>query len=428
MDVLPLRLADASRLAEVSPPDPPAKANLAGLDAVRGFAALGVVLLHSCAPYLLRPMPGLAWSMRDTSSPAVDFCFWSIEVFIMPLFLVMAGFFAWQSLSRRGEIKLIKSRAKRLLLPLLFGILVILPLDLYCWVLGWVTEGLIAPVKLKSLKFDGGIDRDLWGLSHLWFLQYLFLYVVSLAIAYRIRKRFTAIQRVRITPKLATALILLAGTLTLYVRPEVVWGFQHAFLPVPSKWIYSGMFFAFGSCLAAHDGSISWLKSHAGRLLGPAIALLIATVFLGQWQVGGGEGKLAGITLAGLTSGSALLTTLTILGVAVARIKRIPTSVQYLAAASFWVYLVHHPILGLIHIDLKWLLPELSPLIKTVASFALSTLLSLVTYEVFVRRTFLGRWLGFQWEFPVEQKSTEQEIQSISIGKIESAVLSRRAA
>ena len=37
---------------------------------------------------------------------------------------------------------------------------------------------------------------------------------------------------------------------------------------------------------------------------------------------------------------------------------------EILAAASFWIYLVHHPILGIIHIDLKWLLPDANPVLE----------------------------------------------------------------
>ena len=40
---------------------------LPGLDALRGLAALGVVLLHCCVPYMQPVVPGLAWSVFDHS-------------------------------------------------------------------------------------------------------------------------------------------------------------------------------------------------------------------------------------------------------------------------------------------------------------------------------------------------------------------------
>ncbi len=87
-------------------------AKFAGLDAIRGFAALLVVLFHACIPYLTHPMPGLAWPVRDASSGVVDFFYWWTELFIMPLFLAMAGFFAWKTLQVRGRSDLVKSRAR----------------------------------------------------------------------------------------------------------------------------------------------------------------------------------------------------------------------------------------------------------------------------------------------------------------------------
>ena len=83
MTVIPLH----DRINDRDSDAPPKR--LAGLDRVRALAALGVVLLHACVPYLRHPMPGLTWPIRDTTSATVDWLFWSIEVFIMPVFLIV---------------------------------------------------------------------------------------------------------------------------------------------------------------------------------------------------------------------------------------------------------------------------------------------------------------------------------------------------
>ena len=70
---------------------------------------------------------------------------------------------------------------------------------------------------------------------------------------------------------------------------------------------------------------------------------------------------------------------------------------SYLAAASFWVYLVHHPLLGLLQIDMKWMMPEISSVFKVLLGMLGSVALSLATYEIGVRKTALGRLLGFQY-------------------------------
>lgn len=366
-----------------------------GLDAVRAFAALGVVLLHAGVPYLKNPMPGLAWPVTDQSSRLVDIVFWGIELFIMPIFLLMAGIFAWGTISRNGAKKLVHRRAKRLLVPLAFGMLVILPMDLYVWLLGWVYEGIIEPVKMKSLKFENGIDKNLWGTSHLWFLLYLFTYVTTLAFAWRFRSRIK-----RVTPAISSAILVSIGIATLIVCPEVVWGFQHAFSPVPSKWLYSGTFFFGGVLLAAKDPEFQWLKDAAGRLALPSFLLCCFSILLGTWHLQGGESDTANASLAALTTIGAWTISLCVVGLTIKHVNRVPTKVAYLAAASFWVYLVHHPFLGLIHINLKVLLPNAAPALKMILAFSLCSTFCLLTYEALVRRTRLGKLLGFAWEIP----------------------------
>ncbi len=367
-----------------------------GFDAVRGVAALAVVLLHACVPYLQNPMPGLAWTVRDSASRSVDWLFWGIEVFIMPLFLVLAGYFAWQTLSCRGIGPLVRSRAKRLLVPLAFAVCVVLPMDLYTWVLGWVVEGIVEPVKLKSLKFDGVVDRDLWGLSHLWFLQYVFLYVVVAAIFARFDRLRNFTTKITQRMPLAVTLLAAAGVVTLMIAPEVVWGFQHAFLPVASKWVYSGTFFAAGMLVGKVDPRLAFFENRTIPLAIASVMLLVTAVSLGRWNLQYGESALAQSGLAVVTVLAAYA--VTFLTIAVSRkINHLSLPLQYLAAASFWIYLVHHPILGLVHLDLKQWMPATAPAVKMATAFCISVGLSLLTYEGLVRRTRLGRMLGMQW-------------------------------
>ncbi len=408
----------------------------AGLDLVRGLAALGVVLLHSAVPYLRHPMPGLTWSVTDSASEVADVAFWTIELFIMPVFLAMAGFLLVPALVRRGAWGMWQSRWKRLARPLLFGIIVILPIDFYLWLCGWVSEGLISPRKLQSLKFEHGIDRDLWGLSHLWFLLYMLTYVGMIAavatIAKQSRRLATWIgwfQR----PQVLLPTVFAVAVVTLVVRPEVVWGFQHRFEPVPSKWLYSLMFLLVGMFWAAYDPQLKNLLrlNHPRTIMISAIVAAVA-VILGRWhlETRGTEHQTyaTSVVLAILTVSAAGMITATAIALAVARTKRLPDSMMYLTAASFWLYLVHHPLLVLLHIDLKWLAPSMPSEIKMAASFLLSTAISLVLYEVLVRRTRFGRWsgLGESQSSPVTAAVTPEVVRLPAVSDGNSPI--RRAA
>jgi glucan biosynthesis protein C len=88
--------------------------------------------------------------------------------------------------------KFLASRTKRLLLPLLFGMAVIIPIQPYAQ---GVSNGLVAPGFLQFLvdyytgkawprdAFDGWYYGFTW--NHLWYLAYLWIYTIALALLAR---------------------------------------------------------------------------------------------------------------------------------------------------------------------------------------------------------------------------------------------------
>lgn len=340
-----------------------------GLDAVRAWSAVGVVLLHACVPYADPAMPGLVWSVADTPDTIMSILMWSIEVVIMPIFLVIAGFLTARSMQSRGASATTRSRLNRLGKPLLLAVVLLIPIELYIWLLGWVAEGQITPNKMRSLKFPDQLDQHLWGLSHLWFLQYLITYIAILGWVW---SRFASSQSPPRGGRAFWACFAIAVA-TLVFRPEVVWGFQHDFLPVPAKWIYSGMFFAAGAFLWRSDPLLTELSGIGGRFAGPAAVTWIAAVCLGMWTLG----KQADPTLsttptlirlcsATLTVAAAAGVTFALIGMAVRHVRTLGGVTRFLAQASFSIYIFHHPVVGLAHITAKFALPDLSPVAKVI--------------------------------------------------------------
>ncbi|MCM2372450.1 acyltransferase [Rhodopirellula sp. ICT_H3.1] len=384
--ILPMTTA-ANRPSSVS--SEPHRNHFAGIDALRAVAAVAVVVLHACVPYAQPSMAGLSWSVHDTPSEPVTAVFWAIEIVIMPIFLVIAGFFAARSIAYKGAWSTAANRLRRLGWPLLLTTLFLLPIEFYTWMLGWVAEGQVAVGNVRRMKFEGGIDRNLWGLSHLWFLQYLMTYMILLAASWSTLVRCTAGQIGRI----ALPGCFLAAVVALTLRPEVVWGFQHSFLPVVSKWVYSGAFFAAGVFWYRLDPELDELAERGSRLLGPGVLLTTAAVCIGTWWlgvigdpamwIGGGWAgidpevtteKFAGqlpasslvmrSALAILSVGAASLITFALMGISLASVNRLSPIMKSLANASFLIYLLHHPVVGLAHIAAKFALPTVSPIAK----------------------------------------------------------------
>lgn len=407
----------------------PEAARALGPDLVRGLAAILVVYLHAAVVYLIHPMPGLVWATQDTPSGLVSHLFWAIELFIMPLFLILAGYFAYRSRISSGDFGLIRSRVRRLLVPLVVASAVLLPIDYLIWLVGWVVDGKLSASQLWPPKFPREMREHLFGFAHLWFLLYVFLYCVVLAGWGGLRRRFLQFERTstglsaakgddaevpveRHSPQLflfACGLPLVGAAVLLWA-PEVVFGFQHAFFPVASKWLYSGTFFFGGVLMAACDPRMRLSIVSTPRLAGIGVTCGWAAVLLGQWAIERADkdslafdmGFIARLTLAILTVAAAWTLSLAIIGLGnlaspwLLRHPRVRGGVSYLAASSFWIYLVHHPLVAILQVNLKMTLPGVSPLAKSSIVTAGAVAIAIASYELFVRGRALGRLMGLE--------------------------------
>lgn len=335
--------------------------HFAGLDALRAWSAIAVVVLHACMPYCQPAMPGLVWSVTDTPCGWVTMLMWSIELVIMPIFLVVAGFFAANSMNRSGSMPTLKSRVRRWGTTLAIAVAFITPIDLYVWLLGWVAEGHITPRKMQSLKFATGQTDNLWGLSHLWFLQYILTYVVLLAVFWN----RIATTSVRSLCRVILPIGVIVMIATLACRPEIVWGFQHSFLPVFSKWLYSGLFFAGGAVAFRCDPTLQWMSRQGDRLLAAGTLFGIAAVTLGMWSLDRESASvIARTALAVVTVLAATILTSALIGSFTRHVQTVGPIVQRIAAASLLIYLLHHPVVGLAHISAKYAVPDLPAILK----------------------------------------------------------------
>ncbi len=369
-----------------------------GLDTLRVVATLLVVMLHAGVPYTVAPMPGLTWPVgHAATSPVVDLVFWSIEGAIMPLFFLLSGYGAAQSLSTKPDTFL-SSRWRRLGWPLVAAAVVILPVEIYVWSLGWAANGELSLKRMISLKL-GPLHRDLWGLSHLWYLEYLLLYSALLWTGRRVLET-TLLRSVAKMPSL-----FLATAAVLWIAPEVIVGFQHSFVPVPAKFTFSGLFFAAGVA-EFHRPMRRALPTNSTCLAAGIVLLSVLPLIHRQ-----AAAPLAGVERLVLVL---CLTTYTVLILRAAWNWAMsvtqPTSplVDYLSRASFWTYLVHHPLAAIWHIGLR---PTGWPAMVQFTLCTVGTLaISLASYEVLVRRTWLGAFLDGRRTIPATSPAEQVDV------------------
>ena len=105
----------------------PAFARRSDLDALRAVAMLLGIVLHASMSFV----PSF-WVVTDRQqNPAFGIVFSAIHGFRMPLFFVMSGFFSAMLLHRRGRWSLVKHRFFRVFLPLLLGMVTIVPATMW---------------------------------------------------------------------------------------------------------------------------------------------------------------------------------------------------------------------------------------------------------------------------------------------------------
>jgi peptidoglycan/LPS O-acetylase OafA/YrhL len=144
------------------------------IDWLRVFA-MGMVFLFHCARYFDRQ----DWHVKNPQSDAVlSFVVLFLSQWIMPLFFILSGISAYYVLSFRKTGQFITSRVTRLLVPFIFGTLVLIPPQVYI-------------ERFSHHQFNGSFfqfypqyfdgfyafgGNFAWMGLHLWYLQMLFVF------------------------------------------------------------------------------------------------------------------------------------------------------------------------------------------------------------------------------------------------------------
>ncbi len=131
----------------------PAFARRSDLDALRAFAMLLGIVLHASMSFI----PSF-WVVTDRQvNPAFGIVFHAIHGFRMPLFFVMSGYFSAMLLRRRGRVALIKHRFFRVFLPLLLGMVTIVPATM------WISAVAMSSASRKAGGASpAGEESDIW--------------------------------------------------------------------------------------------------------------------------------------------------------------------------------------------------------------------------------------------------------------------------
>jgi glucan biosynthesis protein C len=374
------------------------------LDAVRAFALLLGVALHATQPFVA----GLPWMTRESPSDAMAAVFFTIHMFRMPVFFLIAGFFGRMLLERRGSGDFIRDRSKRILVPLVFG----LPIVMLVTGLAYIGGALATGVDLQSVRaiepppMPGAAQRSVLAsinLVHLWFLYYLLIfYAAALLLRVLPEGRLQAVMdaSVRFATSGLLGPVILALPIAAYYYQTPNWsswsGLPAPFSLVPNAGalISYGLFFTFGWLLHRQQQLLSSLERRWRLYCAAALAMWVVCRTIGgsspHWGPYLKDGELLAYTVSYMIG--AWCWSFGLIGAAMRFLSGFSPVRRYLADASYWIYLMHiaallffqqilHPFPW--HWSVKYLL--------TIAG-AMPILLS--SYHGFVRFTFLGALLN----------------------------------
>lgn len=255
------------------------------IDALRAIAFALLILYHLSMLYVSE------WEWHIKSTYLAEWLQWPMlftNRWRMDLIFLISGMAAAFLLKPDKVLRFVRVRTWRLFVPLLFGILAVVPIQPY---VQGVSNSLVEPGFLHFLSeyysgktwppnaFDGWEHGYTW--NHLWYLAYLWIYTLALALlakplesplGLRLRARLTGLRGFALM--VLPALPLLLFTLTLQVRFPERGDFVH-------DWYRNSIYFTmflYGYLFARDAGF--WAEALRLRRTCLALALSLAVIYL----------------------------------------------------------------------------------------------------------------------------------------------------
>lgn len=373
---------------------------LHALDAVRGFALLLGIVLHTTLSFIAAPTR--IWIIRDGHpSMTLAVLFFVIHVFRMTTFFLIAGFFAHLSFHRRGAWGFVRDRLQRIALPLLVGwpILFAAIFLVVSWAANFPNGGPVPGPR----RWPPELPR--FPLTHLWFLYVLLeFYAATLVLrtglvwldkSGHIRAHVDRLIGLVMRSPLAPAILAVPIGIALNLDPT--W-FGWLGVRTPDQSLVTnlqavvgfGTAFGFGWLLHRQIDLIRILERRWLLNLVLAIGLVVVSFLLANvpWP------RPDAVRFAGATCYALAIwtTTFAVIGLALRFLSGFSAARRYLADSSYWLYLIHLPIVMALQVavsPLDWPWP-----LKFAAILLTALPVMLVSYHFLVRYSVIGTVLN----------------------------------
>ncbi|MDP3403293.1 MAG: acyltransferase family protein [Brevundimonas sp.] len=376
---------------------------LHGLDALRAGALLLGVVLHASLAFL----PQQIWIVADDStSIGAAWLFFAIHLFRMTAFFLIAGLFAHMLLARKGWLAFARDRATRIAGPLA---------AFWSPVMVGIVGALIWTSYKNGLVVPGApspppptYDWTNFPLTHLWFLYVLTLFYAAVLI---LRAPFALLDRGggwgRVVDRVTGVLIgpwtpvVLAVPLALAMWLDPKWIAFFAvptpdagLVPDPTALVGFGLAFAVGFLIDRRRDLLDRIAAWSPLALVVAVGTGIASYYLAGGPVIApmAEPTADKAVAAWVTALAVYSSAFAAMGLCLRFLSGHSVIRRYLADASYWVYILHLPLVMLAQV---WVQDWAGPWWLKLGGVSLGVFaVCLITYELLIRHTFMGTWLN----------------------------------
>lgn len=293
-----------------------------------------------------------------------------LNIWRIPLLFFVSGMGVYFAIQRRDWKQLLMERSRRILLPFIFGILAIVPLQLFLWQ-GYYHQGLqYTPTP-----------------AHLWFLGNIFLYVILLSpVFFYLKKNPEGKVKQVLSRVLGHPLGLLVLIIPFIIEAELLKPETYELYALTSHGFWLGMIaFASGFC-CVYSGKAFWENVDRLRWIVFGIAAILYAVRLVVFELRSPDYLMAV---------ESVLWILTMFAFGHKYLNRPSKALRYLSLAAYPIYIIH---MGFLYLGSVFLF-ELE--ISTWSKFILLNLFTFsacfLCYELVIKRVgFLRPLFGLR--------------------------------
>lgn len=363
-------------------------------DWLRVFATYLLFVFHVAKVFDVAPF----YHIKNADSvPSLDLLTGFIHLWHMPLLFALAGWALCASLRARGADGMVRERVRRLLVPLVCGIVLICPVLKYYELssgLNLSISGLETGVEFHESflaywpTFFAGLDRFTW--AHLWFIAYLLTFTVL----YRKRCiRRLALPAADVPPTAARLYRPLIALVLIQTSLRLIWPGSLNLVWDWANFAYYSLYFLMGFEVGRSPAWERTIVAEAPRAGGIALVACIAMAAYFTLVLGGNVALdpssitvmrvLSLLPLLALTAVGGFGVIVALVGFALRHLRRGNRLLRYLSESSLAVYILHQA--GIVVPGYYLLQLELPVSLKFPLLLALSVVATLSVYHWIVR-------------------------------------------